>query len=418
MRCPRVLAASPVLFIMMLTLCVPNSRGQATMSSVKLEDPRADKTLLMGTDAAAFGWKMFAFLNWPELPGQRGIPDSGKSIGDHGATVWESYKNVSEVYLANGKRPAPWETNDEIPTASGKMTHPSAKQLAAFGPVDSTWVHYLAEPVMIDGQQICDSSSNVVRYDVRGNRSYFDYVVNNTAGYELFNVEGQEAALADSNFTFQFATDALEVKASWRILSAGQDGSRYWTAIGVYRDKNRVLHTARIGLTGLHIISKALPNWVWITFEQVDNATATYKYFLGNKGAAVGQNINYNSALDPVNKEWQGALAGTKWQYYALMATQTQFVDATQKVILMANTQMETYFQPNSSCISCHKIASVGPRKNLRLLLFYPLNPYTGAVNFQAVANQQFPGQTFKDLDFAWSLRNAQYKSISAKPVK
>ena len=85
------------------------------------------------------------------------------------------------------------------------MTHPSAKQLAAFGPVDSTWVHYLAEPVMIDGQQICDSNSNVVRYDVRGNRSYFDYVVNNTAGYELFNVEGQEAALADSNFKFQFA---------------------------------------------------------------------------------------------------------------------------------------------------------------------------------------------------------------------
>jgi hypothetical protein len=93
-------------------------------------------------------------------------------------------------------------------------------------------------------------------------------------------------------------------------------------------------------------------------------------------------------------------------------------VDASQKPILMANTQMETYFQPNSSCISCHKIASVGPRKNLRLLLFYPLNPYTGVINFQAVANQQFPGQSFKDLDFAWSLRNAQYKSIPAKTAK
>ena len=60
MRCPRVLAASPVLFVVVLTLCATNSGGQSTISSVKLEDPRTDKTSLIGSDAATFGWKMFA----------------------------------------------------------------------------------------------------------------------------------------------------------------------------------------------------------------------------------------------------------------------------------------------------------------------------------------------------------------------
>jgi hypothetical protein len=274
---------------------------------------------------------------------------------------------------------------------------------------------------MIDGQQICDATSQVVRYDVRGNRSYYDYVVNNTSGYQLFNVQGQQAALADSNFTFNFPTSTLEVKASWRILGSEDDASRYWTAIGVYWDTNHVLRSARIGLTGLHIIGKTLPNWVWTTFEQVDNPTATFKYFLGKKGDPLGPNPNYDKGLATINNEYQQALVGTKWQYYALMKVQTDFVNNGQPII-MSNTQMETYFQPQSSCISCHNLASIGkpqsPSQNLRLLFFYPLNPYTGKIDFQQIANQQAPGEPFKAMDFAWSLRNAQAIKQSAPKAK
>jgi hypothetical protein len=374
----------------------------------------------MSTDPATSAWQIFVFVNWPEMANNRGVADIRRFIGDKGPTVWESYKNVSEVYRPNGSRPAPWEVDDELPPDPIQPFHPTAKELAAIGPVDSNWIHFLSEPVMIDGQQVCDAASEIVHYDVRGDRAYFDYVAHNLSGHELYNLQGQFAALADSNFTFSFPSDAMEVKASWRMLPPGADASRYWTAIGVYYNKNHVLQVARIGLTGLHIISKALPNWFWATFEQVDNPTAIYKWvnFQNKKGDAVGPNPNYDAANTPINQTWQQALTGTKWQYYALMDTQTEFVNATQQPILASNTQMETYFQANSSCMSCHKLASIGPKQNPRLQFFYPQNPYIGNVDFTAVANQQYPGQTFREMDFVWSLRNAQYKKPIPAPAK
>jgi hypothetical protein len=396
--------------------------AQAAKPNLHLHDPRkhvAEAT----SDGPDFAWRMFVFLNWPELPNFRGIPNPQGRLGQ-GPTVWESFKNVSEVYKPGGRRPPPFPVWNELPPIpkTGQRMHVTQKQIAALGPVDSDWVHFLAEPAMIDGQQICDSNAVPVQYDVRGNISYFDYVVNNPAGFELFNVQGQQAALAATNFTFDFPGDTLEVKASWRVLEPGVDDSRYWTAIGVYWDTNRVLHTAKIGLTGIHIISKTLPDWVWMTFEQVDNPTATFKYLLGQKGAAVGANPNFDQGLTPINQTWQQALQGTKWQYYALMDVQTEFTNTAQKPTLLSNTQMETYFQPSSSCITCHKLASIGnPQKTsqqLRLKLFYPLNPYVGDVDFSVVANQQFPGEAFKEMDFLWSLRNAQSKTASTKATK
>lgn len=415
LRCALAVSVLTVALPLLLSVQMLAAQGP----QVKRVDPRSN-TAQMLRDPATSAWQLFVFVNYPELPGNRGVPDIKRFIGDKGPTVWESYKNVSEVYRPNGVRPAPWEVNDELPPNPVQAFHPTAQQLAAVGAVDSNWIHFLSEPVMIDGQQVCDSDSQIVHYDVRGDRSYFDYVAHNPSGHQLYNIQGQLAALADANFAFQFPSDAIEVKASWKMLPPGADTSRYWTAIGVYYNHNHVLQVARIGLTGLHIISKALPNWFWSTFEQVDNPTKIYKWvnYKNQKGDPVGVNPNFNSAVAPVNQQWQQALAGTKWQYYALMDTQTEFVNASQQPILSSNTQMETYFQPNSSCISCHKLASVGPKENLRLQLFYPVLPYTGNVDFKAVANQQYPGQVFKDMDFVWSLRNAQYKKPVPAPAK
>jgi hypothetical protein len=399
--------------------------GQAAVAAPAhqhLVDPRSETQQQILADPATYAWRLFLFVDWPELSGERGIPDTKRFVGDSGPTVWESYKNISEIYQSNGLRPVGWNIDDEMPPVPSRRAAIAPARLAALGPVDSHWIHFLAEPVMIDGQQICDASARVVRYDVRDDRSYYDYVVNNISGHQLYNVQGQQAALADPNFVFNFPTSTVEVKAAWRILGPNDDASRYWTAIGVYYDSNHTLQTSRIGLTGLHITSKALPNWVWITFEQVDNPTATFKYFLGKKEAALGPNPTYDANLAPINAEYQQALAGTKWQYYALMKVQTDYVDSAQQPILMSNTQMETYFQSQSSCISCHNLASIGKpqnaSQNLRLEFFYTLNPYVGKIDFDQIANQQDPGESFKAMDFVWSLRNAHFTKSGAARAK
>jgi hypothetical protein len=80
----------------------------------------------------------------------------------------------------------------------------------------------------------------------------------------------------------------------------------------------------------------------------------------------VGPNPNYDKRLTQLNKDFQQSLAeiNAKWQYYALMKVQTAYVDAAKQPILSSNTQMETYFQGKSSCISCHNLASIGNPQN------------------------------------------------------
>jgi hypothetical protein len=411
--CTVILAAS-----LLATLPCEAQTAVADRPAVKLVDPRKDFAQNF-TNPAGFAWSMFIYMNWPEFPGKRGAPNFDRSIGSPGATVWESYKNVSEIYQTNGLRPVAWEIDDELPPIPPSQAREIKAQIAAVRPVDSRWVHFLAEPAMIDQQQICDVHGVPIEYDVRDNQSYYDYVVNNPSGYELYNIQGQQAALNDTNFQFSFPEETLEIKASWRILQLGDDESRYWTAIGVYWDNYHHLRAARIGLTGLHIISRAVPDWVWMTFEQVDNPTHTFKYNLGEKGAPVGDNPNYDKDLDRINQQYDAALAGTKWQYYKLMKVQTDFLNTAKQPILMSNTQMETYFQPSSSCISCHKLASIGlpknPAQELRLNTFGNGGlGYVGAIQFQQIAQQQSPGEPFKDMGFVWSLRQAHFKKQPA----
>ena len=414
--CCAVLLAAP--------LFAPHaSRAQTAVaehSHIRVLDPRKTRNEAI-TDPPAFAWSLFIYVNAAELPGKRGVPDLNHPFGTPGATVWESYKNVSEIYQTNGLRPAPWEVDDEMPPIPADQARDLKSQIAALEPVDSKWVHFLAEPTMIDMQQICDVAGIPIEYDVRDNDSYYNYVVNNPSGYQLYNIEGQQAALKNAAFKFSFPASTLEVKASWRVLKSTDDNSRYWTAIGVYWDNYHKLRAARIGLTGLHIISRVVDDWVWITFEQVDNPTATFKYYLGEKGAALGPNPNYDTSLDPINARYEKKLQPTKFQYYKLMKVQTEFTSSNQP-ILMSNTQMETYFQETSSCISCHKLASIGlpknPSQDLRLQVFGNGLGYIGAIDFDKIAQEQDPGEPFKAMDFVWSLRQAHFKNQSAEPGK
>lgn len=383
---------------------------KATPPPLQPVDPRRGGPAAVANDAGEFGWLLFTLLSWPAAAGERGVPDYQRLIGAPGAAVWETYKSTAEVYLNNGARPAPWNS----PPVGGRA-HEVDQALARLGDVDSPWLHYLSESVMIDGRQIVDAAGEIVQYEVRMNRDAFTYVVDNPAGYELFNLEGQQAALADPAYTFQFPAAALEVKAAWRILEPGQDDSRYWTSYGIYTDNHGKARLSKIGLTGLHIISKILPDWVWYTFEQVDNPTATYQYFEGTRGSALGPNQTLNAAAAPVNARFQAALAGTKWQYYALMGWQYQFEHPKGTPTLLANTQAETYFQASSSCMTCHSLSSIGPPASPRLSFWNTaggnVTGYTGTLDFQAVAKQQYPAATFKAMDYAWSFRNAKSKT-------
>ena len=387
------------------------------------KDPRPaikETVNLSPNDAAVITGMFFLWANAPAVPGERGVIDHNSKIGAPTATLWESWKNVSEIYRPDGGTPCDWQTVCEIPGDPTKV--PTLAQLSqAFGPADSTWIHFLSENRMIDGQQVVDPKSRVLRYDVRNNFEHFNYVAKNPAGYELFNLDGQQQALADANFQFNFPPEAMEVKACWRMLDPQDDVSPFWTAYGAYYDDQQQLKYARFGLTAIHIISKALPDWFWMTFEQVDIAKNTQRYFLQQPKGPVGPNPTANPLAGPVNQELQKVLAGTKWANYQITGWQSEYTSNGQPTLL-ANMNIETYFPKTSSCISCHAMANIGPPQMHRLNFWNTqtdgIYGLIGDVDFPAIAKQQAPGLTFKQMDHVWSLRQAQPKASALKNGK
>ncbi len=360
-----------------------------------------------------FSLLSFVMLNLPaERNGDgtfnRGNIAANPTLGS-GPAVWETMKNSTEIYRAQGATPLPWATVNEFPDGVTPLTTAQLQQ--AFGPTNSPWLHFLATSRMIDGQQIVDANAQVLWYDVRCNQDYFDYV---TAGqYPLYNTEGQEAARADANFTFNFPPEAIEFKATWRILGPKDDDKKYWTAYGAYYDAKNTLQYSKIGLTALHITSHLQPNWVWMTFEQVDNPTSTFQYFLGEPGNAIGPNATTNPLSGPINQELQRATTGTKWQNYRVIGWQYNEVREGSQPVLLGNSNMETYFAKTSSCMSCHAMANIGPPENRRLNMWRTdesgIQGRIGDIEFDnIVTSMGLDPKQFKQTDYVWSLREAQ----------
>ncbi len=128
-----------------------------------------------------------------------------------------------------------------------------------------------------------------MRYEVLVNRAEFDYLVQN----ELYSLDGQVAfsQRPDDN-QISFPVDdkaagrhgAIELKLAWKELGANDDRSRFFTrhirvitaepfAPGQTRPAT---HEIEAGLVGMHIAmhTNSSPEWIWATFEQIDNVRA------------------------------------------------------------------------------------------------------------------------------------------------
>jgi hypothetical protein len=273
---------------------------------------------------------------------------------------------------------------------------------------------------------LIDQRGDFVRYAIHMNRETFDYIHDN----QLYNEGGQlkfsaaknvvdlpsgtnGSAAANGNAATPPALGSIVIKSAWRLLDPAKD------KMGRYHKSDVLVYTApsddppikercearTVGLVGFHIMHKSAghPQWLWSTFEQVDNLR-------GNAAAGVGATF-YNPAVRrPINRPpplpwnpnvkktpsqivrdipidrgaqqlnllWQKQLAAVNpasvWQYYQLISTQwpsKAFVpdprDKTKRVMNgfgapapqnLGNSTLETYTQRSSSCIACHMNAT------------------------------------------------------------
>jgi hypothetical protein len=354
-------------------------------------------------ESLSYGWNMFLYVNWPAKagPADRGVPNTARPFGKMGTpVVWTTWKSTAEVYRLAGTAPEPWTTAEPVPPEVASVKLPPADN-------GDNWQR-MTDDVQVDGFNLLDSNDQKILYEIRMNAATFGSIVSE----KLYNVQGQmQRAAAKGALDFPF--NAMEVKAAWRWIDPKDkgtacDASHYFTTKGyaVIKDNNGDLvgyRTGLMGLTGLHIITKALDQWVWITFEQVDNSKCT----------KVKRQIRIAGNVGNTSQAPKADIKGTRWENYEMVGVQTSEETAGQP-ILLANTQIESQFQTRSSCMTCHALSSVAASKPAD-----PTVPIRRSFVDASASPPYFIGPPpslgmYKFQDYVWSLRKAFWLPAAA----
>lgn len=356
-----------------------------------------------------------------------------------GPRVFETLKPDWETFLPNAVQPGPWNAYPDVagPCANHPHIEPGALVLASFSEfgnlteVDSAGL----------GNVLVAQNWTYVRYLAAYDRKVFDTIVERN----LYNLNFVGAIVPPVPGTPVPASavqpeGALTVKSAWIELpergdsSRGHiDPSRFYIRQDAWLQDPQTLacRNATVGLVGLHLVYKtsSRPQWIWSTFEHVDNVPEkddppgkTYTFNDGNPGTRMtdGPEPDYqiprphgapgpgipprpyqverlqeiSAATLAANRAWATELStlGSVWRYYKLVTTQWPSFpsapnqDAThagplpscggRDVTATANTTLETFLQTNKhcdpglTCMGCHNAA-----RATDFVWSVPLNP-------------------------------------------
>jgi hypothetical protein len=370
-----------------------------------------------------FSWASFVALNWPSNPD--GTPMSGPITSNPTAPrVWEAYIDATGVFKSQGAPPDPWGGTNTFLASIVSKHKPGQKVLFAssknvLGEISQAGFG-IGNANAFPG--IADLNNKYVFYEVHLNKPEYDYIVcpdrdepQPPCKNNLYSQDGQTAFLKSggtislpqgSNSPQSYG--AIEVKAAWKQLGAGDDPTKFYTVVATLIDPvtGEEIPDVNMGLVGLHIItwtSSASPaagspsQAVWSTFEHVANAPDAPLSDAQPPPPPAGSHFNFNdptqkqpasgfgyqpSSITPVaspkptqitrvvknacingawtqtlNSKMQAALAGTVWANYRLVTTQWPFALNTFLPSSVTNTTMETYVQTFADCMDCHTIA-------------------------------------------------------------
>ena len=288
-----------------------------------------------------FAWMLFVEIN---NKAANQFPVNGKTTND---AVWEQWADDPLNFPTNPdpNNPPKWPADGNIPKSLQRTTH----QPVTAG---SEAVFVTCAPTKQQPQ--CE--------EVHRNKPAFDYIIKNNLWY----TQGLATAFA-SELEIDFPIDSIEVKSNWVRIDETDKSMYHWNY-----DADGNLN----GLVAMHLSSKALPNWLWATFEWVNNKGRCD--YIGCSDS-FGQTPHHEpSNTDKTGKLYQSKLTeelkalfkqggltgawGDEWKNYRLKGTMTEFTDSTGIPNLLGNSITEDGFVTTASCMTCHGRAAVNSK--------------------------------------------------------
>jgi hypothetical protein len=332
-----------------------------------------------------FAWEVFVSIN-----------KSAATPGNNNV-FWETWADPDRVYGDPNHTPT-WPDNDNRPL----RFQPIFKQL--FDPPSTRPGTFSQELLLREFKNkrqgirpFFTPGTGSQLNEVRMNRAAFDFVVDN----QLWYLQGQEEAFKDGK-KLAFPKDAKEIKAVWKQIDASQK-SRYHWQVG---SDGKTIY----GLIALHVTTKNLPNWLWATFEHVDNPQRCKELPCRDTFG-----IKNNRVSPDLLEMFRDAGMGPEWRNYRLDGTQIDFTDSG-KPTLLGNSEMESSFIKTSSCITCHDRSTIDAQGN-SLKFFKPVIPTEGYIGAPKPGwfSDRSGRLLFLKRDFVWSLMLAQSRNVAEK---
>lgn len=261
---------------------------------------------------------------------------------------------------------------------------------------------------------------NGANEETRRNPASFNFIINNGLWYKqgLATVFNKRIGNGGTSYDpLDFPVDAIEVKAVWRKISKDSMAYFHWNY-----DNTGTLY----GLIAFHIMTKAIPNWTWATWEWTGNPARCDDMGCHDAFGVTPANVNPNQQPN------QGYPGGTltnglaqlfsafglsdEWKNYRLKGSQTDRIDATGRTTLVGNSITEEGFVASSSCMTCHSVASFDQAGNSQPTVGFigddSQNGPTDPKNFWANGKAPYGKLKYMPYDFVWGVRRAK----AAKP--
>ena len=322
-----------------------------------------------------YSWQALVAINWP-------LDAKGKALQnftDDGSPAWLQWKEAFQVYRADGKKPAAWDstrTDSGLGLKSSLLNDRDSRIiLSSRTPTHTGHDNIADETDQAFAGKLFDQNGEVVVYEVLMNKEEFDYVVEN----KLYNINGQlefsktntEANFPKGNYE-KGQLGATEIKLAWRILKdSDPHKDRYFRDEGyIINETTGQPEKALLGLIGFHISQKTPTGkqWVWSTFEHIDNLDQNTIEVDGETVVIHPTLTDPNCETCPVNVdatntgntyEHHTTAHGNYWKitndpkkYYAdasIMKTQSKRMIDIPVRVKQINTMMQDYFKQQGS---------------------------------------------------------------------
>ena len=272
-------------------LALAMSQLTSTSSNVVAGAPVLSATLpgdvAQGADTVAideFSWASFVAVNWP-------ANNSTIGQGGDGPAIWQSWKSDTDVLVPTGQVPIPFKQPSPIPAACTQVGPPGTRILT-----HDTKMGQLGDFNTPGNGPLIDLNGEYVRFEILVNEPMYDFIVSNTlyskAGQAVYNPGG---VVAFPSGALNGAPGAVMLKVAWKIMGAGDDPKRFHTAMAYLYNpaQSPACQLKQVGMVGMHISHKTAnaPQWVWSTFEHVNNVPLV--------GSVGGGPFNFNDGTIP-----------------------------------------------------------------------------------------------------------------------